>query len=68
MTATINPICISRKELASVAAALALSLLPASADSVVTVAPVKTTALRLEVQSQDKPHRYAMGIYEWRIK
>jgi hypothetical protein len=29
---------------------------------------MKTTALRLEVQCQDQPHRFAMGIYEWRIK
>jgi hypothetical protein len=33
----------------------------------VTFAPVKTRSLRLEVQCQDQPHRYAMGIFEWRI-
>jgi len=36
--------------------------------NVVTFTPVKTTGLRLEVQCQDKPRRYAMGIYEWRIR
>lgn len=36
--------------------------------NVVTFAPVKTTALRLDVQCQDEPNRHAMGIYEWRIK
>ena len=33
--------------------------------NVVTFQPVKTTALRLDVQRRD---RRAMGIYEWRIK
>lgn len=36
--------------------------------NVVTFTPVKTTALRLEVQCQDTPNRYAMGICEWAIK
>lgn len=36
--------------------------------NVVTFDPVKTTALKLEVQCQDRPIRYAMGIYRWRIK
>ena len=35
--------------------------------NVVNFKPVKTTALRLEVQCQDKPFRAAMGIHEWRI-
>jgi len=30
--------------------------------------PVKTTALRLEVQCQTEGGKYAMGIYEWRIE
>ena len=29
--------------------------------------PVTTTALRLDVQTQTEPVRYAMGIYEWSI-
>ena len=32
-----------------------------------TFKPVRTAALRLEVQCQDEGGRYAMGIYEWRI-
>jgi DUF1680 family protein len=33
----------------------------------VTFQPVTTTAMRLEVQTQDGKIRYAMGIYEWSI-
>jgi hypothetical protein len=36
--------------------------------NVVTFKPVKTTALRLSVQCQDEKGRWAMGLYEWRIK
>ncbi len=36
--------------------------------NVVTFTPVKTKALRLDVQCHDSPHPCAMGIYEWRIK
>jgi len=34
----------------------------------VTFDAVKTSALRLEVQCQDTPRRYAMGICEWQIQ
>lgn len=34
----------------------------------VTFKPVTTTQLRLDVQTQTEPHRWAMGIYEWQIK
>lgn len=33
----------------------------------VTFTPVTTTALRLEVQTQNEKGRYAMGIHEWKI-
>ena len=36
--------------------------------NIVTFKPVKTTALRLDVQCQDERGRWAMGILEWRIK
>jgi hypothetical protein len=36
--------------------------------NVVTFKPVKTSALRLEVQCQNEGGRFAMGIYEWRVK
>lgn len=36
--------------------------------NVVTFTPVKTTALRLDVQCQNEQGRWAMGILEWRIK
>ncbi|MCL4206593.1 MAG: glycoside hydrolase family 127 protein [Pirellulaceae bacterium] len=36
--------------------------------NVVTFKPVRTTAVRLDVQCQDERGRWAMGILEWRIK
>ncbi len=34
----------------------------------VTFTPVTTTELRLDVQTQDQPQRFAMGICEWKIE
>jgi hypothetical protein len=36
--------------------------------NVVTFKPVRTTALRLDVQCQNEKGRWAMGVLEWRIK
>jgi hypothetical protein len=36
--------------------------------NVVTFKPVRTKALRLDVQCQDEKGRWAMGIHEWRIR